>query len=95
MLNITVKKATSLGMGVDMNTGTGWPFGGPQVTNQDAASKLIIQLYSLEAGKNFSEQIILKDQKQIDAGAKLQAVSPYGGEGEVFHCWIMLIIQEH
>ena len=58
MLNITVKKATSLGMGVDMNTGTGWPFGGPQVTNQDAASKLIIQVYSLEAGKKLSEKII-------------------------------------
>lgn len=83
MLNITVKKATSLGMGVDMNTGTGWPFGGPQVTNQDAASKLIIQVYSLEAGKKLSEKIILKDEKQIQAGAKLQSVSAYGGKGEI------------
>ena len=43
MLNFTVSKASSLGMGVDMNTGTGWPFGGPQVTSEDAASKLVIQ----------------------------------------------------
>src|SRR5450432_1372444 len=48
MLNFTIAKANSLGMGVDMNTGTGWPFGGPQVTHEDAASKLIIQTYRLE-----------------------------------------------
>lgn len=32
MLDFTVKKAHALNMGVDMNTGTGWPFGGPQIT---------------------------------------------------------------
>src|SRR5438094_460017 len=31
MLHFTVQKAFSLGMGVDMNTGTGWPFGGPHI----------------------------------------------------------------
>lgn len=30
-------KAKQLGMGVDMATGTGWPFGGPLVTEDDAA----------------------------------------------------------
>ena len=83
MLNFTVKKAASLGMGVDMNTGTGWPFGGPQVTNQDAASKLIIQTYTLEAGKDLEEKIIVKDAKQVQAGAQLQAVTAYGSNGEI------------
>ena len=83
MLNFTVKKASSLGMGVDMNTGTGWPFGGPQVKPEDAASKLIIQTYTLEAGKNLSEKIILKDEKQMQAGAQLQALTAYGDNGEI------------
>jgi len=83
MLNFTVQKANSLGMGVDMNTGTGWPFGGSQVTHEDAASKLIIQTYRMEAGKNFDEKIILKDEKQVQAGAQLQAVTAYSDKGEV------------
>ena len=83
MLNFTVKKTSSLGMGVDMNTGTGWPFGGPQVKPEDAASKLIIQTYTLEAGKNLSEKIILKDEKQMQAGAQLQALTAYGDNGEI------------
>lgn len=83
MLNYTVSKANAAGMGVDMNNGTGWPFGGPQVTYEDAASKLIIQTYNLEAGKKLDEKIVLKDQKQIQAGAQLQAVTAYGDKGEV------------
>src|SRR5215218_4153573 len=31
MLRLTVRTADALDMGVDMNTGTGWPFGGPQI----------------------------------------------------------------
>ena len=83
MLGFTVEKATSLGMGVDMNTGTGWPFGGPQVTNEDAASKLIIQTYSLQGGKKGDQKIILTDEKQVKAGAQLQALTGYGENGEV------------
>ncbi len=82
MLNFTVAKANSLGMGVDMNTGTGWPFGGPQITHEDAASKLIIQTYTLEPGKSLDENIVLKDRRQIQAGAQLQAVTAYGEKGE-------------
>jgi hypothetical protein len=83
MLHFTIKKAASVGMGVDMNNGTGWPFGGPQVTSQDAASKLIIQTYTLQAGKAFTDKITLKDQKQVQAGAELQALTAYGSNGEV------------
>lgn len=32
-----------VGIRIDMNTGTGWPFGGPQVTEEEAATKLIWQ----------------------------------------------------
>lgn len=81
MLQYTVQKSNALGMGVDMNTGTGWPFGGPTVTPEDAATKLILQQYDLKSGQQLSEPIKIKDVKQT--AAKLQAVTAYGSNGEV------------
>jgi len=37
----TLNYAAANGMQVDMNNGTGWPFGGPKVTIADAAGKLV------------------------------------------------------
>ena len=39
MLRHTENEAGHLGMQIDMNTGTGWPFGGPEVGIEDAACK--------------------------------------------------------
>ena len=41
MLKETVEAGNSNGLGVDMNTGTGWPFGGPMVTDEYAAKKML------------------------------------------------------
>ncbi len=57
MLEHTVDQASRLGMGVDMSTGTGWPFGGSQVTTDDAAKKVILKNYSLKRGENLKENI--------------------------------------
>jgi len=79
-LNNTVQKAGSLGMGVDLTNGTGWPFGGPQVSPEFAASKIIVQQYQVEPGKLLSEKITLKDPK---AGFnKFQALTAYSDKGE-------------
>jgi hypothetical protein len=83
MLDFTVKKATELHMGVDMNTGTGWPFGGPQVSPEFAAAKLIVQQYQVSRGQSLKEPIEIKDEKQQKAGAKLQAVTAYTTDGKV------------
>jgi hypothetical protein len=40
MLDHTTREAARLGLGVDMATGTGWPFGGPQVGSADGSSTL-------------------------------------------------------
>lgn len=40
MLGHTTTEAKRLGLGVDMTTGTGWPFGGPQVTPEMASMGL-------------------------------------------------------
>jgi len=81
MLNFTVKKAAALGMGVDMNTGTGWPFGGPQITPEFAASKMIIQQYQVKKGNSLTEAIRIKDPKQQKIGAILQSVTAYSKNG--------------
>ncbi|GAB4025065.1 glycosyl hydrolase [Spirosoma koreense] len=38
----TVREASRLGLGVDLTTGTGWPFGGPNVTPAMAAKKWVV-----------------------------------------------------
>jgi hypothetical protein len=66
-LAFTLSEAGRLGMGVDMNNGTGWPFGGPEVSVDDAATKAIFRDNRLEIGKT---------------GQKVKRAAP-GGEGLV------------
>ncbi len=42
MLDFTIKEANKQGLGIDMTLGTGWPFGGKQVSQEDAAKMLKI-----------------------------------------------------
>lgn len=83
MLAFTVQKSNALGLGVDMNTGTGWPFGGPQVKVEQAATKLITQKYTIKAGDKLTEPVKVKETKQ--EAAKLQALTGYGKNGEVLN----------
>jgi len=83
MLDVSVREARKNDMGIDMNTGTGWPFGGPQITLQNAAAKMILQKYSVPAGGRLSEKIIPTDKRQLEAGAFLQAVTAYGKDGKI------------
>ncbi len=38
----TIREGKRLGLGVDMTTGTGWPFGGPNVTRATAAQSMTV-----------------------------------------------------
>ncbi|HTL67764.1 MAG TPA: glycosyl hydrolase [Lacunisphaera sp.] len=42
MLKYTAGEARRLGLGVDMVTGTGWPFGGPWVQAADGSARLVL-----------------------------------------------------
>lgn len=46
-LQHVVSEAQRLGLGVDMATGTGWPFGGPWVSEEDAAQRIFVAEGSL------------------------------------------------
>ncbi|MCE6988770.1 glycosyl hydrolase [Dyadobacter sp. CY323] len=43
VMQFTVKEGQRLGLGVDLTTGTGWPFGGPNVTADLAARNMILK----------------------------------------------------
>ncbi|MBB3186973.1 alpha-L-rhamnosidase [Microbacter margulisiae] len=80
MLRFTEEKAKQLGMKIDMVTGTGWPFGGPQITIANAADKVIFQDYSLTGGEHLSQPIVMNNVKQRPYGTLLclMAFSPTG-----------------
>jgi hypothetical protein len=81
MLGYTVKKAGSLDMGVDLTNGTGWPFGGPQVSAEIAAAKIIVQQYALEAGHSLADKLVLTDPRETYS--KLLAVTAYSDDGKI------------
>lgn len=80
MLSYTTKVADSLGMQVDLTLGTGWPYGGPQVTPEHAATKLITQKYTVEKGSTFSKEIKIENPKERQP-ANLNYVLAYGENG--------------
>ena len=47
ILKYTIGEAGKLSMGVDMPTGTGWPFGGPQVTANEAIDRYSVDTQAI------------------------------------------------
>jgi hypothetical protein len=45
-VRFTVAAARARGMGVDLSTGTGWPFGGPGVAPGDGSRRAVVQRFS-------------------------------------------------
>lgn len=57
LLIYTLSEADRLDMGVDMATGTGWPFGGPWVSDQYASRNIFHKEYELKTGQSLKEKI--------------------------------------
>lgn len=82
MLAHTIREAGRLGLGVDLTTGTGWPFGGPFVSPEDASSGVILKSYNLTAGGTLAEKLpdghlqclmaISEQGEQIDLTARVR-----------------------
>ncbi|HYC86599.1 MAG TPA: glycosyl hydrolase, partial [Chryseosolibacter sp.] len=62
MLQHVLREAERLGLGVDMSTGTGWPFGGPWVSDDDACKTFRFKTFQLRAGDTLQEKIALAQQ---------------------------------
>lgn len=76
----TVAKAAELGLQVDMNNGTGWPFGGPWVTTDHSAQKYILETRELRSGQRLDGPLLPAEEKQRPVALlqALQAVSDKG-----------------
>jgi hypothetical protein len=81
ILSFTQSEAKRLNMVVDMNNGTGWPFGGPEVSIEDAAAKAIFQEYELRGGQRLTEPVCVKEEKQ-QPFASLGKLMAYASSGE-------------
>ncbi|HKZ66067.1 MAG TPA: glycosyl hydrolase, partial [Chitinophagaceae bacterium] len=57
MFSYTLSEAKRLGIGVDLANGTGWPFGGPWVTDNDASKTIYFKTYTVNAGEQLKESI--------------------------------------
>ncbi|MBL7110332.1 MAG: hypothetical protein ISS19_00130 [Bacteroidales bacterium] len=82
MLNTCVLEAEHVVMGVDMNLGTGWPIGGPQITPEHAASRLILQKYEISGNESLEAKIIPEDPRQVELGVNLEALMAYSEDGK-------------
>ena len=80
MYDFVCEEGKRLGLNIDMNTGTGWPFGGPEVSVEDAATKVIFQRYALAGGTRLQEPVTVNDKKQKPVAylSRLMAFSPSG-----------------
>lgn len=81
MYKHVVQEGKRLDMEVGMTTGTGWPFGGPDVQPADAATKVFFQQYELKGGTRLSEAIEIKDKRQKQE-ATIATVMAYSSAGE-------------
>ncbi len=88
MMGWAVSEAHHLGMGVDMSTGTGWCFGGPQVTDEDANASVIVKIYRLGIGERLTEKFHRESIQVLVAfgpdGKSVELTDAIATNGEVF-----------
>ena len=56
----TLKESKRLGLGVDLANATGWPFGGPWVSDDDASKSIYFKTYSVTDGSKLKDNIEYK-----------------------------------
>ncbi len=67
MLAHTLREAMRLNMGVDMATGTGWPFGGPWVADDIAPRSIAFRTWTLGGGERLTEPVVLRQTPLVRA----------------------------
>jgi hypothetical protein len=67
MLEHALRDAARLKMGVDMATGTGWPFGGPWVDDDSAPRSIAFKTWSLGGGERLADPIVLRQAPLVRA----------------------------
>jgi len=65
MMGFTVDQARKLNLGVDMSLGSGWCFGGPTVTDQDANANVVVRTFRWNSGEKLDAKIDTNTQALI------------------------------
>lgn len=82
MLDHTLREATRLKLRVDMATGTGWPFGGPWVSDETAPRSLSYKTWTLSTGERLTERIMLRQAPLVRAIGNQVHVVNEGAPGD-------------
>jgi hypothetical protein len=82
LLAYTAKEAKRLDLGLDLTTGTGWPFGGPNVSPEIASAKLVLKSYQVSGSEFFKSELpqgrlqclvaVSQDGKRLDLTGKVR-----------------------
>lgn len=85
MFQYTQGEGKKYGIDIDMNMGTGWPFGGPEVSLQQAAAKAIFECYEVIGGRLVRLEISIRNprEKMQRDIAELDCLMAYGTKGEI------------
>lgn len=67
LLAHTLHEAERLDLGVDMATGTGWPFGGPWVGADEASRYVAYKTYAVEGGARLREPVRYRQEPLVRA----------------------------
>jgi hypothetical protein len=57
MFTYTLKEAKRLGLGIELANASGWPFGGPWVSPEDACRNINYKTWALSSGDSLAEKI--------------------------------------
>jgi hypothetical protein len=87
MLRHSVQEAERADMGVDMTTGTGWCFGGPQIGEREACATLVVKTYEAPAGAgpeaHFDRRAVQALVAFSEGRPPLELTDRIGGDGRL------------
>ena len=67
LLEHTLNESRRLDLGVDIATGTGWPFGGPWIGERDAPRTLAYRTWTVQGGQRLTERVRLDQSAFVRA----------------------------
>ncbi len=79
MMRHAVEEAERLGMWVDMTTGTGWPFGGAMITDQNCDASVVY------ADGKVSQKFSGRSVKRAAPGGGGKTINPYSARAMTFY----------
>ena len=68
----TLNEAKRIGLGVDLANASGWPFGGPWVTQEMACKNMVSKTFKLQGGQSLTEKIQYTQQPILRTQGRLR-----------------------